>query len=351
MKASSLISHNASTAIKGILMLLIVFGHTGMLTTNFATGEKTFFYDWLYTFHVHVFLILPFIYGYSRKPVKIMANSGEASNRLIDVHCVINDIRHYIIKIGVPYMWFFIIDALIFVCVAGGEFNFFGIIYAFFFGSQTLMSKYIGFNMMWFLPAMLSLLTLKSVWYNSKQIVKYVMLAISVVLWLLCIVRVVEMDKVGLFVPFAISQGFYYLLLGLLSRWLLERYPVKKLMPWALVGIVMLTMLFAVRNSLAFNPFWIIRMIMPILFFILLFAFGDVLSKSKLLHFLGTYSLQIYLIHVIIVNVLNVVFLRFTHASIVVGVIIYLLTIFISSGLSLMLVKLPRINKVLFPKD
>lgn len=351
VSSPSLISRDVSTAIKGLLILFIVFGHTGMLNTNYITGEKTIFYGWLYTFHVHIFMILPFIYGY-RKPIVSVSNADKTvmDSKLIDVRCVIKDLKHNLIKIGVPYFWFFIIDALIFVTIAKGEFNLVGMIYAFFFGSQTLMAKYIGFNMMWFLPAMLSLLVLKSVWYNSKRVVKYFMLAISIVLWLLCIVRVAEMDKVGLFVPFAISQGFYYLLMGLLSRWLLEKYSVKKLIPWVLIGIIVMTILFAVRKYLAFNPFWIIRMIMPILFFILLFACGNILSKSKLLHFFGTYSLQIYLIHVIIINVLSILFIHYTHDSIAVGVIIYLLTLIICSGLSLVLVKLPLINKVLFPK-
>ena len=63
----SLISRDASTAIKGLLMLLIVFGHTGWITTDFATGNRTFFWHWLYSFHVYIFLILPFIYGYCKK--------------------------------------------------------------------------------------------------------------------------------------------------------------------------------------------------------------------------------------------------------------------------------------------
>lgn len=73
----SLISRDASTAIKGLLMLLIVFGHTGMLTTNFVTGDRTILWHWLYSFHVYVFLILPFIYGYSKKEDVSGSNSGK----------------------------------------------------------------------------------------------------------------------------------------------------------------------------------------------------------------------------------------------------------------------------------
>ena len=188
LNTDSLITKDASTAIKGLLMLLIVFGHTGMLTTNFSTDEKTFLYDWLYTFHVHIFLIMPFIYGYKQKTSKGYA--------------ILNDLKHNLVKIGAPYFWFFLLYTLVFITVGGGKLNLSGIIYAFFFGSQTLMSKYIGFNMMWFLPAMLALVTLKSVWYNSQTVVRNCLLTISIILWLFCIFRIVEMGEVGLYIPF-----------------------------------------------------------------------------------------------------------------------------------------------------
>ena len=89
----SLISRNESSAIKGLLMLLIVFGHTGMITTNLATGEKTFFWQWLYSFHVYVFLILPFIYG-NHKSIETDKPDG--------LRIISNDLKHNLIKIGVP---------------------------------------------------------------------------------------------------------------------------------------------------------------------------------------------------------------------------------------------------------
>ena len=209
----SLISREASTAIKGLLMLLIVFGHTGWVTTDFETGSRTFFWHWLYTFHVYVFLILPFIYGYSGKSV-------------------VNDLKHNLVKIGVPYCWFFLFSAIVFVTVGGGKFDPLGMLYAFFFGNEPLMDKYIGFNFMWFLPAMLALTTLKSVYYNSNKTIKIVIVSISIVLWVLAIFKVVSQYKVGMYVPFAISQAFYFILLGLIARFIIEKqWPAKYLLP------------------------------------------------------------------------------------------------------------------------
>ena len=154
----SLISRDESAAIKGFLMLLIIFGHTGLLTTNFQTGERTFFWHWLYSFHVYIFFILPFIYGYRRK---CPSSQNTKKTTLIDIPPILCDLKHNLLKIGVPYCWFFVISLLVFITVGKGQYNFLGVLYAFFFGNQPLMDQYIGFNFMWFLPAMLALTILK----------------------------------------------------------------------------------------------------------------------------------------------------------------------------------------------
>lgn len=343
----SLISREASTAIKGLLMLLIVFGHTGMITTNFATGEKTFFWHWLYSFHVYVFLILPFIYGYNKKS----GNSAKKTDKCIDLHTVIIDLKHYLIKIGVPYCWFFLFSAIVFVTIGGGQFNLKGMLYAFFFGNEPLMDKYIGFNFIWFLPAMLALTTLKSVYYNSNKTIKVIIISISIVLWALAIFKIVSQYKVGMYIPFAISQAFYFILLGLIARFIVEKqWPTKYLLPMIVLLIGVMTMLLYYQKEItALIVFYTaIRLAMPILMFLLLYSIRNTLAKSKILNFIGTYSLQIYLVHVFVINALVVLFTHFTEQSIGLGIVIYVLALGISCGLAFVMVKVPFINKVLF---
>lgn len=332
----SLITRDESSAIKGLLMLLIVFGHTGMITTNFATGERTFFWNWLYTFHVYVFLILPFIYGY-QKPESF-----------------VKELKHDLIKIGIPYCWFFLFSAVIFVVVGGGNLNLKGMLYAFVFGNEPLFDQYIGFNFIWFLPSLLALMVLKSVWYNSKPIVKWIIVIVSIVLWGLAIAKVASRYTVGMYVPFAISQAFYFILLGLSARWLTERqWPAKWQMPVVLSLIAAFTALlyYAMNHSvLKVNVYAILCLIMPVLVFLFLYGIRHPLGKSKLLKFIGLYSLQVYLVHVYVINILQVVLLRFLPQSIWFGVLIYALALAISLGLALITVKVPIINKVLFPK-
>lgn len=332
-------------------MLLIIFGHSGMLTTDFTTGQKTFFWHWLYTFHVYVFLILPFIYGYHKPDGVVMSKNGCQSNGF---QCVLKDLKHNLIKIGVPYCWFFLFSAIIFVFVGGGTLDLKGMLYAFVFGNEPLMDQYIGFNFMWFLPAMLSLMTLKSVWYNSKPIVRYFIVFVSIVLWVLAIIKVLPQYTLGMYVPFAISQAFYFILWGLLARWLTEkRFSPYMQLPVVLLLIGACTVLLYYSKAFAGSvvAVWIIpRFFMPVLMFMLLYSMRNLLEKSKVLKFIGTYSLQIYLVHVFVINALSVLFLHFTKESIGLGVVIYVLTLLISIGLALVMVKVPVINRVLFPK-
>ncbi len=346
----SLISRDVSTAIKGLLILLIVFGHTGWITTDFATGNRTFFWHWLYSFHVYIFLILPFIYGYSKK--SHVSDKPIAGGKYINIQQVKNDLGHSLIKIGVPYCWFFLFSAIVFVTIGGGLFDFKGVLYAFFFGNEPLMDKYIGFNFLWFLPAMLALMTLKSVYYNSNKTIRIIIISISIVLWVLAIFKIIPKYTVGMYVPFAISQAFYFIILGLSARYIIEKqWPRKILMLFVVLLIGVLTVLLYYRSEIhtIINLYTTIRLVMPILMFLFLYGIRDLLAKSRILKYIGTYSLQIYLVHVFVINALVTLFTHFTKPSICLGVIIYVLTLGISLGLSIVLVKVPFIKKIVFP--
>ena len=95
----SLISRDDSTAIKGLLLLLVAFGHTSMLTTNYSVGDKIFLWYWLYSFHVYLFFILPFVYGYKKRE----GTTKEINKKcdIVDIGAVKLDIKHNVLKIGV----------------------------------------------------------------------------------------------------------------------------------------------------------------------------------------------------------------------------------------------------------
>ena len=348
-EAPSLISRDASAAIKGFMMLLIIWGHTEMMTPNYALGERTLLYYWLYSFHVYIFFILPFIYG---------SKNGQYDNKdeghLIELSFIRAELKHNIIKIGVPYFWFFCLSALAFILSGKGEFNPIGVLYAFVFGNEQLMDKYIGFYFMWFLPAMLSLLTIKSVWYHSSMSIRRIIIAISAIIWLLFILNVVTRHQIGMYVPFALSQAFCYIIYGLSCRWIIERQkPKKRLIPTTVLLVLLLTFLLFCSDGLNHNVVNMtatIRLIMPIAIFILLYSSRHILEKSSLLRFIGKYSLQIYLVHVFVINVLFMLSVRFLEPSLILRVAIYVLATAFSSAIAVFLVKTPVFNKLLFPK-
>lgn len=343
----SLISHDASTAIKGLMMLLIILGHTEMLTPNFAKGERTFLYFWLYSFHVYIFFILPIIYGVKR-------DSIARRRGVIDGNSVLKNSKHNLIKIGVPYFWFFLFSTFIYLFVGKGNLNIWGVLYAFIFGNEPLIDRYIGFNFLWFLPAMLALLFLKSIWYHSAVIVKMAIITISVVLWGLTILGVVTRYQIGMYAPFAISHGFYFIIYGLISRWIIERHiPTKILMPSTIVLSTVLSFLICYKPTMGqgayFNVSTIIRLLMPILVFLLLYCLRRTIAKSRLLSLIGRYSLQIYLFHVFVINGLVQLSFHFIEPSICLRIVVFVLATIISTGISVFVVKTPLVNKLLFP--
>ena len=289
MEKPSLITRDESSAIKGLLMLLIIFGHTSMLTTNFATGERTYFWNWLYTFHVFVFFILPFIYGHKRKVVETRIEGS------VDYQQVVFEFKHNFVKLFIPYVWFCVISAFVFLSIGGGVFNPKGMLYAFVFGEQSALGRYFGFNLLWFLPAMLALLTLKSIYYNFNKFVRICIVTISLILWGLWFFKVFDISKVSTYVPFAISQAFYFIIFGLMARWLVEKHwPNKFVIPIVILLIGLFTWIDWKPIILPhFSLYAVMRMLMPVLVFILLYVIRNLLSKSKLLKLIGKYSLQI----------------------------------------------------------
>ena len=92
----------------------------------------------------------------------------------------------------------------------------------------------------------------------------------------------------------------------------------------------------------------VVHLFMPILAFLFLYGMRNLLGKSKILKFIGTYSLQIYLVHVYVLNALSLIFMHFAQQSIGLGAVIYVLALAISTGLALVMVNVTVINRLLF---
>lgn len=274
---------------------------------------------------------------------------------LIDYQQVIKEAKRNVVKIGVPYIWFFILSAIIYIVVGGGQFDIKGLLYTYFWGNEPLIDQYIGFNFMWFLPAMLALLTLKSIWYNSNKTIKTIIMVLSVTLWLLFAFRVLYRYDLGMYVPFAISQAFYFILYGIVSRWIIEQhFRMTKILPLAVVLLIGLTLVYYLfRKQLAssfINLYAIVNLIMPILVFIVIYSLRDFLAKSRILKIIGKYSLQIYLLHVFVLNAITMVVLHFTQQSLFMGFVVYIISILATLAMAVLIEKISWLNRILFPQ-
>lgn len=331
------VSKEASNAIKGLLILLIVLGHNSILCgvwDGCATTDKRFIWQWLYTFHVYCFFLLPFMYN--KQPYR-KGNIGKNALRLL-----------------YPYVWVCLVCLLIILFVIGAPFNgLTNLLYAMTWGSDRLLEENLGLNFSWFLPAMFSLLLLKDIYYSTNRYWKGFLLGIGVLLWVVVLVSGVKFSTLGIYVPFALVPAFRLLPVCLATLWIAER--IKNNAFWRAVVVV----LFALTS---FLYWWVLsadirfgRMlfyfVMPVLAFLTLLAIKDYLGKSRLLIALGKMSMQIYLYHVIIFNALLLVVKHFhCPPTIADGVVVLLVTLVVSYVMSLLTTRVPWIKRLIYPE-
>lgn len=331
------LSRDASNALKGLLILLIVWGHNSILCRawNGCQSAETFFYkELLYTFHVYCFFILPFFY-----------NKNPYSK---------GNIRKNTIRLLYPYLWVTLLCLILNVSLSGQDFK--GLAHfswAMISGSDILLDEVIGFSFPWFLPTMFSLLILKDVYYSAGKYVRSVHIGIGLILWSVALSRWMNFFTMSMYAPFALVNAFRMLPVCLLTVWIAERMRDN------MKTRNLVTFVFAFL-SLLFWIFWLYdirwgRMafyfVMPVAAFLTLLQFKDYLAKSRLLIALGKLSLQIYLYHVIIFNVLLIVVKHFhCPPTLTDGVVVYVITLAISYFGAWLTTKVPLLRKILYPK-
>lgn len=331
------ISRDASNAIKGLLILLIMLGHNSILCMAWdgcTTVEKHFLWRWLYTFHVYCFFMLPFMYN--KQPYR-KGNVGKNALRLL-----------------YPYVWVCLGCLLMNLFVMEESFN--GLtdfLYAMVWGSSLLLEENLSFNFSWFLPAMFSLLLLKDVYYSVNRIWRGVLLGLAILLWAVVLVTGVKFSTIGIYVPFALVPAFRLLPICLLTVWVAER--IKMMAVWRSVVVVLFVMMsllfwWVQNDDIRFGRM-LFYFVMPMLAFLTLLAVRDRLAKSRLMIALGKMSMQIYLYHVIVFNVLLLVVKRFhCPPTIADGIVVLLVTLIVSYGLALLTTRVRWIKRMLYPE-
>ena len=137
-------------AFKGLLICLIVLGHNSLFSSEFPLPFRV-----LYNFHVACFLLLPCIFfGQSVRGLQV-------ADRLV--------------RYGVPHILFFLLACVLYFyffvprnLAAVQEWA--GTVFiALLFSSEETYNTAVGLRLFWFLPALLNLLFLRSLFFSLEQ--------------------------------------------------------------------------------------------------------------------------------------------------------------------------------------
>lgn len=302
------LDRSESTAIKGLLILLIVLGHNQLLLPHGSAG-----FMWFYLFHVTCFFILPFFYGgQAKKPTW----------------------RH-ISDLIVRTWWPYLITAIATWLVAGGEPGW-NIVYAFLNGSSTLTGRDLGGTFLWFMPTFCSFSILHLLG-RRYRVVKWIGGVVGLIVWSL---SWAELEALKLHTLFGLPMALKYYAVGYICHELLVYSKWNQY-----VGAIIFALLSA--GYLIFGiqlPYT--TMLFPISAFGLLMVTVRCYQQPWLL-MLGKHSLIIYLVHLFFYQGM----LRWMEPTVWNGFLNLALTI----GLSLMMAwgieHFPILRKLYTPKN
>lgn len=332
------VSKEASNAIKGLLIVLVVLGHNSILCSDWsgcATTERLFHWQWLYTFHVYCFFLLPSMYN------KLPYRRG--------------NFRKYALRLLYPYLWICAVCTMLSVVVSGNPFKgWANLLHAVVYGSDKLLDETMGLNFPWFLPAMFSLLLLKDFYYSSRKYVQWILLGIGLAMWAVVLSGSVKFSTLGTYVPFAIVPAFRLLPVCLLAVWLAERlqYNFMARSVTASVFVLFSVLLWVFDHYGIRSGRMAFYFVMPVAAFLTLIQLRDYLAKSRLLIALGKMSLPIYLYHVIVFNGLLLVVKHFhCPPTLTDGVIVLIVTFAVSCSGAWLTTNIPLLQKLLYPRS
>ena len=302
-----------SNIIKAIAMLLIVLGHNHILAP-YENMTELHLFEYLYSFHVSLFFILPFFYGKKSKLDR-------------------NNLSKTIVRNGVPYIIFFTFGYLVTHVILGthGHFSISEFLGGIIDAPGCRNSS--GFVFLWFLPVFMLVSIIRML--GDKY--KWMMAVFSIIGIIICVNG--QAYVLMWHSPFFILKALFYYAMGFCC-YCLGKY-IKHMDFIGLAVFVILSVLYWTDTYHARTFYFSISG-----FFAIKWVTGMVdFSKIKMLNLIGKYSLCIYLIHVFIYNVLE----RLIPNNCLWGAILYIATIGISLLLSIVIYKM-GIARCLFPK-
>ncbi|MCQ2377702.1 MAG: acyltransferase [Victivallaceae bacterium] len=305
----SLLSLSESTAIKGLLIALVVLGHNPLLMD--ATGA----FPYIYSFHIYCFYMLPFLYGMS--PMPTMEKTAFFLNRQKK-----NLFRFY------PLYFFWALVSIACRCFIGNfTVDVAGIIRALLTGSENLLAQYCGGAFLWFLPTLVAVMFFRDLYFLFPRTGKAILFVLSLLLWILPVCGVLDYWLPYDMIPFALLGGLRFCTAGIAARFILEKIPLpKKKVYWAIPVFLLAPGFVALRRYLPWNFHYLTWLWSPIAAFCGIYLGKEKLVRLSAFCLLGEKSLAIYWLHPFFYNLLRRGFPRQSFES---GLVIF--------GISLML--------------
>lgn len=341
------LNREESSAIKGLLIFLIVLGHNALFTSSLSGS-----FEYLYSFHVQAFFVLPFLYGISNK----------SSFR--------DSFKKNFVRLYYPFLLFFIALSILAYITDGSSIDMNKVIEindnkALYFadviltGNFYLIDYFTSFQYLWFLPVMFSMSVIKET-IGRNKLINVLVLVVGFVSYIIFFVFMYNKPYDGdinftimLFSPFAVLQGCGAYFLGRLSLIVIDNRFNKIITRTCAFMFLCLSTAYIVINYQGFinkESIWALRLLMPILFIGTLYTFRKYLANSKLLKKLGNNSFQIYIIHPPLCAVSYLICSKFMSVNIFYAIIVQIAVMLISYYVSVLWNRITPLRKKTLPR-
>ena len=311
--------------LKGLLILLIVFGHISQLLEQYGSLHAT-----LYSFHVVSFLLLPFLFN------KDILNP--------------KNIKKNLKRIYVPYTVFFLVSLFIY-SILEQQFNPISALTSWFIGSSALLKIDTGLRVFWFFPTLMFSLLLIMFFNILSSMNK----KIFFLFMLLGHIFIPLIPKAYLFYfPLSSYVAIYLFVIGVSVQYIYKNFNYSNYPTW-LYSILFISMLYLAYDS----NFSLASAIFPNILdnplnfilqdIIMIFSFFTLIMWSRNIKFFevfGKYSLAIFTVHPFVIQALNIFY---PWSSLIEGLIKFLLVI-IFTYFILKIIYFFNINKLIYPK-
>ena len=283
------ITKQESAVLKGMLILLIIWGHC-----HFLNGVGN-----VYHFHLPVFFILPFFYN--RKMELSVANVKKHAWACI-----------------VPYTWFYIICCIVSFAMKGNRWEWWEYLAGYFNTPGYDVGAVCGFIFPWFLLCYF----ICGMYRMIVSRYKWVMMLCAVI-GLLCFYdyNYLAWNVLFKYDVLMLNKAAYYFFLGTVSV-LMHRYIPY----WRYIG----SLIFVAIMILSFCGITVLYFLYGLCGFSFFWTLAKLFTKSRMLTFLGNNSIYIYLTHVFVVNLLEKLLPNSFVSGILVFFVATLFTMFLS---------------------